>query len=1369
MYKLHLYRLIACAIWTLLAIIPTAAQQAVQTFDAQQERRLFKATAAQQAVVFEHLIPNQTYSLTVPESAPGQNPCMPNVSIRTPGTQVISSVSQAHQLTFIAATTTVEVLLSYPCTWDEGNEPLHYLSLENLSKTASRNDAIESPAAKVIQLTPEMATPQAEEIITGPEETTRLYFYMMQNSCNSWTVSGAPSWVTVGYSGNLNVSIHVSPNTTDYPRTANVSISGCGNTFQYIIQQRGAIMEVVNESAETLVRDIFVGGDCMDVSNITFSGSGQIGRFTNGLGSIDMSTGIILSTGDIAIAPGPNDQDGATGGGGSFESDIELQSITTGSLFDKSVIEFDFVPTQSTVSFEYVFASEEYCEYVNTAFSDVFGLFISGPGINGTRNLALVPGGNTPVGLNTVNHMVNPLWYVPNTPAGLNNCENGGNCGCLSPQTVAGLPGTEELQYDGFTKKLTATIAVTPCATYHLKMAIANVGDGIFDSALFLKAGLTTGSGKAAVNWVVNGDEGVNEAVEGCSDVALVIDRLDSNNSQPLPVTFAIGGTATNGADYGPITNTYVIPAGANQLTVPVNIVNDGITEGAQTVILTLNNTCSCLNPQETLTIVENTVMTPVADTVYLCGPDVTDIGVNVDGGAPPYSFQWSNGSTDPYTSVFSSTSTTYTVTITDACGITATARARVNILPPATAIIQGAPIQLCPGQTGQILINFSGVGPFDYAYQINGVIQSTLSGIPGGQYSLIINQPGLYQGVSLVDANGCPGSVAGALLATNSSLTLSGITFAASCHNVANGSINSTVTGGQGPYHYDWTGPSAIGNIPDPVNILPGNYNATVTDAFGCTAIQTFVVNAPQCQWTVYPTGRNHTIILPATLSSDLEFPLQPGDLIGAFYDSSGTYRCAGYGEWTGVASSFAVFGNDATPPVKNGFNSLDVFKIRVWRAALNQEFEAAAQYAPVGTLGIVTHTNKFADDGISMINALSTAVKHPLQNGWNMISSYIEPVNPDMLEIFSPIAASINIVKDGDGNSMIPAFQINNIGDWDIRQGYQVKTSQADTLYILGPRVIPQNVPIDLEPGWQIIGYLLDRPQRIDSVFNAIKSQILLVKDNQGKVYSPQFGINTIGEMQPCQGYKVNAASNVTLTYHTHNFAPSADDRAEEKPADKTDHFVLNPALNTGNNATILITPEHADNLVGAGDEIGVFNAQGLLCGKGTFQNQNLAITVWGDDPGTPAVFEGMLPGEPYRLKVWRTADHQEFEILSNLQRNQTGYDIDAIELLENIQIGSPLDEAFKGNQMVEVYPNPASDNLNINIRSTESGQVRFELIGVHGLHVLETERFNISAGENNFSVPVPAQIVAGMYWLKCRFENGVVNRLVGIKKSN
>jgi len=172
---------------------------------------------------------------------------------------------------------------------------------------------------------------------------------------------------------------------------------------------------------EDLVKDVFIKGNCRNVSNISAIGSKElsIGQFENGEGVININDGIILSTGTIELAHGPNITSEVSYSFNEISEDPDLSRLATGILYDATGIEFDFVPLDDKVSFRYVFASDEYCEYVGTEFNDVFGFFVSGPGINGSFennaiNVASLLGTDQDVSINTVNHLENVNFYVDN-------------------------------------------------------------------------------------------------------------------------------------------------------------------------------------------------------------------------------------------------------------------------------------------------------------------------------------------------------------------------------------------------------------------------------------------------------------------------------------------------------------------------------------------------------------------------------------------------------------------------------------------------------------------------------------------------------------------------------------------------------------------------------------------------------------------------------------------------------------------------------------------------------------------------------------------------------------------------------------------
>ena len=173
-------------------------------------------------------------------------------------------------------------------------------------------------------------------------------------------------------------------------------------------------------TSEELIIDHFIKGSCQNVANIQSIGNELgIGYFSNGEDVLGFSNGIIISTGNIEDAVGPNNDIGTTSSFDNIIGDVDLDVFSTSVVIDATGIEFDFIPFFNQVTFKYVFASEEYCEFVGSIFNDNFGFFVSGPGINGdffddAINVATLPNSGDYVSINTVNHISNASFYIKN-------------------------------------------------------------------------------------------------------------------------------------------------------------------------------------------------------------------------------------------------------------------------------------------------------------------------------------------------------------------------------------------------------------------------------------------------------------------------------------------------------------------------------------------------------------------------------------------------------------------------------------------------------------------------------------------------------------------------------------------------------------------------------------------------------------------------------------------------------------------------------------------------------------------------------------------------------------------------------------------
>lgn len=225
-----------------------------------------------------------------------------------------------------------------------------------------------------------------------------------------------------------------------------------------------------------------LSGSGVNISNIQYTGAPDaIAYFSSSsMTNMPYSSGVLMTTGSKYYALGPNNSinagiDNQTPGLALFSNVFNATS------YNASVIEFDLVPNGNILHINYIFASEEYSGPNTTpayAFNDAFGIFISGPGITGTQNIARLPN-TSPVSTRTLNPTVNNQYFIYN-----------GN-GSDEPYN-----GSDQyLQYNGLSVPLTASSSnLTPGSSYHIIMVIADAGNAVIDSGVFLEEGGVTAS-----------------------------------------------------------------------------------------------------------------------------------------------------------------------------------------------------------------------------------------------------------------------------------------------------------------------------------------------------------------------------------------------------------------------------------------------------------------------------------------------------------------------------------------------------------------------------------------------------------------------------------------------------------------------------------------------------------------------------------------------------------------------------------------------------------------------------------------------------------------------------------------------------------
>lgn len=581
----------------------------------------------------------------------------------------------------------------------------------------------------------------------------------------------------------------------------------------------------------TLIQDIFVGGACKNVSNIKPIGNIKgIGYFENGSSIIGIDRGILLSTGPVGNAEGPNEKGDEGGDFKDTRGDADLRQLTSAPVFDAVGVEFDFVPLDSIVTFRYVFASEEYCEFVGTSFNDVFGFFVSGPGISGSfsknsQNVALIPGTQEFVAINTINHLRNQEYFVRNEPR-----RDAERCQIEWKETAnLGLIG-----YDGFTKALTATLKLIPCETYTLRLVIADVSDGNYDSAVFLEAesfniggniNLATGSG--------NGQDTITEACDNGYFVA----RRRAGEKTDMPLTIGIrvsdASTATSGQDFTPLPKQITIPAGVSETTVPIELLIDDIDEPVESIILELDFPCACISDTARLYIKDPPPLISSLENQTICIGASATLHAGASGGVPGYTYRWSTGDTTEAIQVMLERDSTFLLTITDACKRQRVSRVRLTRRPPPVIRI-AALREVCQGDTVLLPVAMEGQPPFRFVYSVGNDPPDTVRNVFANSHFLSISKPGTVRILSFSDAL-CTGIAPDSAEIRHYTLQTITRTRDLSCAGAEDGSIAVEVSGGAPPYAYTWKGwgsdAARIDKLP------PGDYALTVTDANRCSA----------------------------------------------------------------------------------------------------------------------------------------------------------------------------------------------------------------------------------------------------------------------------------------------------------------------------------------------------------------------------------------------------------------------------------------------------------------------------------------------------------------------------------------------------
>jgi gliding motility-associated-like protein len=444
---------------------------------------------------------------------------------------------------------------------------------------------------------------------------------------------------------------------------------------QYVNRVAGAGIDVIPGTAS-------ISGNGLQIGQYTISGPPPI---------VPFSGGIVMSTGQVfkiaAFIGGNNLNDQIVPTGAADPGDQVLNPLSTKGIKDAITLQFSFRSNSSLVVFEYSLGTEEWPDSLSgIAGNDLYGFFISGP---------------DPYGGNYVNR--NPASITDGITAGIFEVFS-------DPSNFIDTRVGTYQSFNGLSKARVCSLRVLPCTDYLLQIKIADTGDEVHDSGIFLNDDgfHTLPDTLLPVSVSLNYTGGDTLMYEGCSPASLVFTKTDpASLAMPVIVRLGYWGSATNGTDNTLLPDSVIIPAGQSSLTLPVSALTDGLSEGNEVLNIRYSPLCGVFDTLK-LQIGDNSPLTVMADSVPpICGNQgPAQLNITLNGGVAPLVYSWDNNLGNTLSvSVNPPQTTTYTFTVTDGCGVTQSKQITVNVGTVPTYNTGGFSPVYCQGQDIQIPI----------------------------------------------------------------------------------------------------------------------------------------------------------------------------------------------------------------------------------------------------------------------------------------------------------------------------------------------------------------------------------------------------------------------------------------------------------------------------------------------------------------------------------------------------------------------------------------------------------------------------------------------------------------------------------------
>jgi hypothetical protein len=517
----------------------------------------------------------------------------------------------------------------------------------------------------------------------------------------------------------------------------------------------------------------------------------------------------------------------------------------------------------------------------------------------------------------------------------------------------------------------------------------------------------------------------------------------------------------------------------------------------------------------------------------------------------------------------------------------------------------------------------------------------------------------------------------------------------------------------------------ASIGGVIQESGVTANNFTNpvvyTVTAEAGNTQDWTVTVTTLPClsPWSYVVTGSIHTINIPLAAAPEIfGVPLAPYDWIGVFYlNDDGEETCGGAVQWLGTENvAIIAYGDDPTTDEKDGFDAGEIFRWRLSQCGNPDDNTAVAAYDPNQP-----NLSSFSNFGLSVLTSLRAAsIQYYMFNeGWNSISSYLNPIDPAAANMFSPIVNNLTILSNLT-SVYWPSQGVNSIGNWNSNSGYVAKVTGDVEFMIGGADYVSGTMTIPA--GWSYLPVLSQCAADVMDMFGEHLADVVIIQDLIGTgVFWPAYEINTIGDFQSGKAYAIKLLNPVAVSF------PACDQKSTTMPSsgiNKISSIWGDLNYSPEKQTTAILKSALTD--LQAGDLLGAFNADGLLCGylEVATVDHNLAITLFGNDQLSSNA-NGLTNGEPVFFKLYRSQSGERFdmEVVYDISlENSTGnYHTGTFAAITNLILKSTgIDDM--NTTYFSLVPNPATDVVTITTANGISQNVEILIYDMHGKMLIE-----------------------------------------------